>query len=347
MESNNSRDVPTIVPTVHVEDELSSLIAMTIYLALLAIFGLVGNVLVIISVVISPQLRNTSYTFIVNLSIADLSVNVLVVPTICYSLFHYGWPRSPFWCQWISSMFFLTTGISLLMLMVIAFSRNCLVSCSRTSYNRYCGWKGVAVTISVITVGTSIVLVLIPVFTGVTVAHYDPGVHFCYLDNKDDKTFWYTSAMLIYGALTCFLLIPFLYYRTFRTLNKSKRRLWAVRHAQSQNDHNNSDNSRRNQPVLNRQQYYMHPAEVRLTKMSALIFMLMAICWIPLWTVHFCRLGTEVPYSVQRLGVLLVLTNSSINPYIYAWLNKRFLRAYKRILLCRSHPQGRVSHLNL
>ncbi|XP_038064042.1 melatonin receptor type 1A-like [Patiria miniata] len=314
----------------HIETEIPALVAMTVYLLFLAITGLAGNLLVIISVAISPRLRTTSFAFVFNLSVADLMVNVLVIPLIIKSFFDYGWPHNPLGCRLVFYILAFAVGNSLITLTAIAASRYCFVSRPRRTYNIFCGWKAV-ILILIYNYLSGVTFILITELANICTIRYLPDIRFCYLDN-DLATFWYINGILFYGALTCFLLIPLLYCQTFRTVRQSKHRVWAARVAQ--------------QPTValyGGRPPVVHPAEIRLTKMMLLIFILLLICWTPISVLHFFKHRFSIPKSIHRLCIMLVLTNSSINPYVYAWFNKNFLHAYKRILhldqCTRSHSQ--------
>ncbi|XP_038064041.1 neuropeptides B/W receptor type 2-like [Patiria miniata] len=323
-EGNMNESQPPTTTTDTLADDLPALVAMTVYMSLLAIMGLIGNILVIVSVAISPRLRTTSYAFIVNLSVTDLAVNVLVIPVMTVSFYNYGWPHIPFWCRFVAYIFCLSIGISFVTLTMIAANRYSLVSCSRRVRLKYCGWKGTTLCLF-FNWFSAFCLVLFQEFYYKATVRYDTVLRFCYPDSSEPATYWYLSAILIYGTLIGFILIPILYCKTFHSLQVSRRRTetWARPAGKTRPRKQNNQSQRR-----------VHPAEVKLTKLMAVIFTVIIICWTPLWVVHFFKLTYDIPKGVERLCILLVLTNSSINPYLYAWLNKNFLRAYKKVLLC-------------
>ncbi|XP_038064043.1 melatonin receptor type 1A-like [Patiria miniata] len=305
------------------------LIAMTVYMAFLSIAGLLGNILVVLSVATSPRLRNASYALIVNLSVADLTVNVLSIPLICVSFFNYNWPRDPFWCHVVFYTITLSVGVSIISITLIAANRYILVVKSRRSYQKFCGPRILAFLIPSVW-GSSIFIVALPEF-GFGVITYDPLLCLCSVDNSDLPTFWYAAGLLIYGAFSGFILTPFLYFLTFRAVRRSKQRIWAAQnHPESSGNNGHAPHQRR----------VLRPAEIRLTKLMAVIYLAIMACWTPLSVIHFFKLSFDVSITLQRLALLLMLTNSSINPYLYAWLNSNFRRAYRRILFCGQQNDG-------
>ncbi|XP_038059525.1 melatonin receptor type 1B-like [Patiria miniata] len=306
-------------------DDRELVVAMAVYISLLSVSGFVGNILVIVSVAISPRLRTTSYAFIVNLSVADLAVNVLSIPLVVRSFLEYGWPHDPLWCRWVCYLFLMGIGVSLFTLTAVAASRYCLVAYPRRIYNRCCGMKAAGLIVAN-NWFLSLLLALIHHWGNFDGIRYIPSVRFCFLDAFDGVSYWYVSVAVV--CIVCFILIPLLYCMTFRTLYVSQRRLHAAR--------------RRNAFARHRRQI-LHPAEIKLTKMLAVIFLILLFCWTPIWVTHF----VDTSPHFQRLGVMLVLTNSSVNPFVYAWLNEHFKRAFKRILLCRRRHRARVKPLIL
>ncbi|XP_038059906.1 G-protein coupled receptor moody-like [Patiria miniata] len=322
----NSSTAPTSIPSQN-SDSFGERVGVTVYVGLLAVVGFVGNILVIVSVAISPRLRTTSYAFIVNLSVADLLINVFVIPAIGVSFFDYGWPHDIFWCRWLCYLFLLCVGVSLLTVTDIAASRYCFVSRPRQTYRKYFGCKSVAI-ILIHNWFVALLFIFIHSWSGISGIQYHPVLRFCFLKDSGNLEFWYINFIMIYFLATCFVLIPCLYCLTFRTLYLSQRRV-------------RRQTAPRSRGSFGHWRQILHPAEVKLTKMMALIFILLVLCFTPVSIMHFFI----VDPIYQRLGVVLLLTNSSLNPFVYAWLNTHFKKAYKRILLCGKGYRGRVKPL--
>ncbi|XP_022103522.1 melatonin receptor type 1B-A-like [Acanthaster planci] len=308
------------------DDSLDGIVVIAMYLALLSVVGFIGNILVMVSVAISPKLRTTSYAFIVNLSAADLLINAIVTPLVVVSFFNSGWPHDLFWCRSLCYLLLLSVGVSLQTVMEIAASRYCFVSRPRQTYRKYFRWRVVAVLLAHNWLAP-LLFIFIHRWSGFSGIQYHPVLRFCFLKYSGNPEFWYINGIMLYFLATCFLLIPCLYCMACRTLYASRRR---VRPTLSKQNPGSSDH----RPIL-------RSAEVKFTKMMALIFILLMICWAPICIMHFFA----VDALSHRLGIVLLLTNSSVNPFVYAWLNTHFKRAYKRILLCGKDQRGRVKPL--
>lgn len=106
---------PGIEPKAHVD-----LVYISIETAI-ALASVVGNVLVVLVVCVNRTLRNTTFSFIVSLAVADIAVGLLVIPlAIVISL---GLHTQFYTCLFISCLLLIITQSSILSLLAIAIDR--------------------------------------------------------------------------------------------------------------------------------------------------------------------------------------------------------------------------------
>lgn len=87
----------------------------------IALASVVGNVLVVLVVCVNRTLRNTTFSFIVSLAVADISVGALVIPlAIIISL---GLNTQFYTCLFFSCLLLIITQSSILSLLAIAIDR--------------------------------------------------------------------------------------------------------------------------------------------------------------------------------------------------------------------------------
>ena len=79
--------------------------------------------------------------------------------------------------------------------------------------------------------------------------------------------------------------------------------------------------------------------EIKVTGMMAIVILLFLLCWFPFFLLnmlfHYCPCGVSISHSVIQYVKYLHYSNSAMNPVIYAYRNKYYQSAFKRIL-CRA-----------
>lgn len=85
--------------------------------------------------------------------------------------------------------------------------------------------------------------------------------------------------------------------------------------------------------------------ELKAAMTPCIILGVLLICWIPqviLASIYIINPGSCFSYR-QFIADIFIQINSGLNPLIYAWRNKEFRHAFKKILMriaCRSHNQA-------
>lgn len=98
--------------------------------------------------------------------------------------------------------------------------------------------------------------------------------------------------------------------------------------------------------VTNEAQKARLKSRKRVTKLLVTLSVIYAVCWFPNLLINTIEYYIEIP-ALRSIGYLvsemLVLLNSSINPFVYALQSKQFREAIKTIVCCREG--GRVTPL--
>ena len=93
----------------------------------------------------------------------------------------------------------------------------------------------------------------------------------------------------------------------------------------------NNDMPQRDQQPLGRREL---SAEVRVTRSLAVIVGCFICCWLPFFTLYIIRAICHcLSFNAIEFFVWLGYSNSSINPILYAILNRNFHLAFKNIFL--------------
>ena len=151
-----------------------------VFVWLLASFlGLVGNSLVIWSIILSKKLRTITNAFVVNLSVADFWTS-LSYPWFCIALLsHDGWPlESEVPCIIAAIQFYTGIGASLYNLASIALNRVVLITQSMQTYRRWFSPRKVSVMIAA-TWAIPCLVLFVPPILGIGEFGYDPQDNTC------------------------------------------------------------------------------------------------------------------------------------------------------------------------
>ena len=78
--------------------------------------------------------------------------------------------------------------------------------------------------------------------------------------------------------------------------------------------------------------------EIKVAGMMAIVILLFLLCWFPFFLLNmlfgYCPCDVSISHSVMRYVKYLHYSNSAMNPVIYAYRNKYYQSAFKRILRC-------------
>ncbi|XP_033635496.1 protein trapped in endoderm-1-like [Asterias rubens] len=302
-------------------------------------FGVFGNCLALTALATTPKLRNSCTALIGNLSVADLVSSVqqlfFMVPLMIYK----GFPDNMVLCKiayYIPSTMF---AASLTTLVFITFNRYFLITRPRSCYPCCCGNKSVIVNIAIIWIFVFVTMVLPSLNGGSNGVVYSYKNLGCTVISKHIVSIVYLSFFVI---LPAFVLVPILYGMTVYAAKASHRRVHngdasnkkTVR-TQEGSTTEGSTVSTVSKSVTNDAAPVHHRGvskrELNLTRIPLLIFTVFACCWTPHLVYVIWDGFTEVSGYFGQLASLFIWANSAINPYLYAWSNRNFRLAYKRL----------------
>ena len=119
---------------------------------LIAIFGSVGNSMVIVAVILSRKLRTVTNVFIVSLALADLFTSLFLTWSVVALLGPNGWPLPN--VEWLcvagGFMMFACTGTSLYNLAAIAINRLLLITLPFETYRKIYQKMNAAIIVAIV-----------------------------------------------------------------------------------------------------------------------------------------------------------------------------------------------------
>ncbi|XP_035263433.1 histamine H2 receptor-like [Anguilla anguilla] len=288
-----------------------------ILLVLIILMTVFGNVVVCLAVSASRRLRCVTNCFIVSLAVADLLLGLLVQPLSAVLQLTGKWPLGATFCNIYISLDVMLCTASILNLFAISVDRYFAV----TAPLRYPGLvtpARVAVAMALIWVA-SLLVSFVPIQLGwntpdlrVQNQRQNDSRHACRFELN-------CGYVLMDGLATFYvplLVLCGIYYRIFRIAREQARRI----------------NSRPSSISL-AASVREHKATVTL----AAVLGAFIVCWFPYFT-YFTYLGLRegegFSHTVYSVVLWLGYANSTLNPILYAALNRDFRTAYSQ-LLCR------------
>ncbi|XP_043935207.1 melatonin receptor type 1C-like [Protopterus annectens] len=285
----------------------------TIALATVVIFTIVmdviGNVLVVLSVLRNKKLRNTGNIFVVSLSVVDLIVAFYPYPLILIAILNDGWIMGDVHCFVSGLVLSLSVIGSVFHITAIAINRYFCI-CHSQLYDKLYSMKNTYYYVAALWVLT--VAAYLPLYFFHSL-QYDPRLFSC--------TFiWSVSSSSTITVEVAHFLVPisvviFCYARIWILVIQVK---YKVRQDSKQK---------------------LKPNEVRQFIVMFVVFVLFASCWGP-----FSILGLAVGFNPTQMAPkipdwllifchFLAYFNSCLNGLVYGVLNRNFQREYKQIIL--------------
>ena len=279
--------------------------ATTSCTALITAVATVGNILVILAVYLNPNkdLRSPFNYFVANLSFADLVVGVVTAPLA--TGFHIMEGREMVNDRFKDSMnttFFIPCTASLLSLTALALDRYVAITYPLIYRAKLNPTR--ALLVSIVVWSVSILLSML---------------YFAVGYNR------YRFIFATTAVVTTFLVLMFTNVKIFKYL-RSQVKQW-------DDLHDSSDESLAKKRAM--------VWEKKITKTLVIVLMLFLSCYLPscvcIFIINFCTdCNCEFIHWVRDIQFVLVMANSGVNPFVYAWRLQNFRKSFKSILTCRA-----------
>ena len=279
-------------------------------LLLVDVTALIGNALVFAVAYKNRRLLTITDILIVALSLTDLLVALTVMPLSAGALITGVWPYDRSLCLFQGFCVITFACASLNTLSVIAINRYyCVVKSNeyRTLFStkRTLGYL-------VIVWLAAFCFSVPPLMFGAEDYAFQPGKVLCVYPFEINVAYTVCLDVLFIGLPTT--AISFCYWRVYQTVRQRNRVL--SRNGQEKK-------SRRN------------VQEANITKTLVVVLVGFALCWLPVLVMDTIDVVTgdlNLPRQLYLFYTFMVFLSSTINPFIYALVNKRFRKEYWKIL---------------
>ncbi|XP_055912342.1 uncharacterized protein LOC129946244 [Eupeodes corollae] len=308
-------------------------IPYVVFEILVAIFAIVGNLMVIIVFHRERKLRRRTNYYIVSLAIADFLVGLLGVPFAV--LASVGLPRNLHACLFTVSLLVVLCTISIFCLVAVSVDRYWAILYPM-AYSRNVRTKTAIGIISMCWVAGTIVGFL-PLF----------GWHADVENNASclfEKVMDYNYLVFLYFAtiITPALLLLAFYAHIYRVIIKQLRQIVTMnpvgdcsRRSSSNQIHSLHHRMCHGGTML-RVLGAARKRDVKATQNLSIIVLFFMICWIPLYTINCIKAFCPTCFVHPKLTffcIILSHLNSAVNPVLYAYHLKDFRAALKTLIL--------------
>lgn len=328
-------------------------IILAVISLLIALFGFLGNCLVILAVGLSRKLRTATNVYVVNLSVADLCTCVFL-PWHMVALLSDGWPLPDWICIITAAVSIIFVGSSILTLALIALNRLYLITQPKDKYRSFYTLRNLLATTAFTWILPTLTVCL-PLAFGIGSLGYDPQYTRCgpqHLSEADNLHDMIIASVLYPVPL---IIIVVCYYKIFVHIREHTKSMSAKLSSAASELSSNSQSypqsskggaeSHVSQPdtKINRStpapkttgamQKGLSRRQVEITKNLFYVVCAFIICLTP-YSVGLMVPGSDhfVPYA----GAILLI-NSCINPVIYQVKHPYFRATFTAIIHCRFH----------
>ncbi|NXH42425.1 5HT4R protein, partial [Dicaeum eximium] len=342
-------------------------IALLSFISAVILMAILGNLLVMVAVCRDRQLRKikTNY-FIVSLAFADLLVSVLVMPFGAMELVQDNWIYGEMFCLVRTSLDVLLTTASILHLCCISLDRYYAICCQPLVYRN----KMTPLRIAVMLGGCWVIptfISFLPIMQGWNSIGIIDLIQQRQFNKASNSTYCIFMVNKPY-AITCsvvafyipFLLMVLAYHRIYVTARAHARQIRLLQRAgnpaeprqghqeprQGHQEPRQGHQEPRHGPPDQHSTHRMK-TETKAAKTLCIIMGCFCLCWAPFFVTNIVDpfINYTVPGKLWTAFLWLGYINSGLNPFLYAFLNKAFRRAFLIILCCGDERYRRPSIL--
>lgn len=288
-------------------------VILPIIYSVICAVGLTGNTAVIYVILRAPKMKTVTNMFILNLAIADDLFTLVLPISIAEHLLNY-WPFGEVLCKVILSIDHYNIFSSIYFLTVMSIDRYLVVWATvrskRMPYRTYRAAKIISLCVWIL-----VILIVMPftVFAGVD--NSNNGRKSCVLSFPRPENLWFKTSRiytLVLGFAIPVSTICILYTMMLYKLRNMK---------------------------LNCNAKALDKAKKKVTIMVFIVLAVCLFCWTPFHLSTIVALTTDLRTTPLVIGISYFITslsyaNSCLNPFLYAFLDDSFRKAFTKMLEC-------------
>lgn len=335
--TGNTENATITEPLIEAEERPEAIIVPILF-GIIFLVGVIGNTVLIFTVVRNKKMRNTPNIFVVSLSVGDLLLLLFSVPFASTFYSVTSWPFGEALCKFNEFMQTLSLGVSIFTLTALSGDRYIAIVHPMSKHT------GKPTLVTVVTViGIWILSILLAVTDGYTSkVEYFSGFHddnstnasindvklaICMIYPRDYPE-WYPKAHSVFRFVVYFviplLIIGLFYVLMARILIVSSREM----PCESMKD-----------STMNQQQQRQVQARLKVAKVVLSFVVIFVICWLPRHISILLHHHSDVEFNMflhvfKITSFCLTYIYSCVNPYALYFLSSQFRKYYHRYLFC-------------
>ncbi len=297
---------------------------------LLFIFGVIGNLFIILSVLMNKQLQARGYVFTCNLAASDFIDVILSDLFIILGIATKGkiFHNDNNFCV-MTSFFCLAFCVTSVWNIAVGSFHSYVRICHHLSYHKI--FKGKVVTLALLIPWFIGITLLTPTVVGWGGHYYNQYLRFCIYNYQ--ASFSYTLMMVSIGFIAPFALATYSFGRIYAKVIASQRRLRRMSDLK-----NPVVRSKRRAPFGG-----IRIKDTRLFRSFLIVFLYLAFSW--LFLIVIWVYGSSATWTPSEMAFAMTFAHShcSVNGVLYAITNKDFRKACKHFLKCGKTDNSQTS----
>ena len=310
-------------------DELSSRsLSLTVFeagsLIVLNVLSLLGNILVCISVYRNTRLRTTTNLYIIALAVSDLLSAIFVMPLSTGVLISSRWPFGETLCQMSGFITVFVVYASPVTMGLTALNRFVRICKSDQQYKRFFSQRKSRILLAAAWTLVALYLIVMTFLSGIQEFRFEKDYALCFVHlSKMHKGHKVGTTIHYFIVVGLFFILPlavtiFSYRKVYKKIREHNMGAGQALHTQAGNTAIGSH-------------------EIRISRSLFVVVFAFMLCWLPLWVITLLtrlHIVANMPRNVQLLCTFSLSLSNTINPFIYAGMNRVFRKEFRKLLLC-------------
>ncbi|XP_041463830.1 rhodopsin, GQ-coupled-like [Lytechinus variegatus] len=296
-------------------------------LILVTLIGLLGNTIVIITVVVTKKLRTTTNILVVNLAFADLMTCICIPFNVVALLSKTNeYPLPDFICATVSGVTTTCICCSASTLAAIAVVRWYVITRSVRGHQGIHTAKKITSVVAILWIGSTASMV-IPPFLGIGALGYSEYYSLCLTTDTNPLGLYYAIIQGLSFVIVLAVTMVFYFLLLYHILQHNKHfrdRYEADRTSDEAKGQDSSPSSVSRPPMIKA----INRREIKITKNLFIVVCIFILCFLPI------GVNLIIPVIYSFYGIILVLANSVVNPIVYGLRHPNFQEVFKNVLNC-------------